>query len=60
LIDTPELAEKYKFRGSPTLLIDGEDIEGLPEPGKGNLSCRFYADGVPGTDQILQAILNKR
>ena len=59
LVDTPELADQFKFRGSPTLLIDDEDIEGLPVPEKGNLSCRYYINGIPETDQILQAILQK-
>ena len=28
LVETNELAQKFKFRGSPTLLINGEDFEG--------------------------------
>lgn len=59
LIDTPELAQKLKFRGSPTLLIDGEDFEGLPEPKQASLSCRFYPMGLPTIEQIRQSILKK-
>ncbi|WP_337871840.1 thioredoxin family protein, partial [Ignavibacterium sp.] len=42
LIDTNEKAEEIKFRGSPTLLINGEDFENEPEPESPALACRYY------------------
>ena len=56
IIDTPELAVKYKFRGSPTLLINGEDFECMEIPEEIFLSCRFYPDGVPSTEKIIEKI----
>jgi len=58
IVDTPEKAEQYKFRGSPTVLIDGKDLEGLPEPESGNLACRYYKNGIPSVERILKAIEN--
>ena len=52
LIETNELAEKVKFRGSPTLLINGEDIEGREEPRAASLSCRYYQNGLPSIEDI--------
>lgn len=52
LVDTPKLAQQYRFRGSPTLIINGRDLEGLPEPANGNLSCRYYKDGLPTVNEI--------
>lgn len=59
LVETPEEADRLKFRGSPTLLIDGKDFENLPEPEKGNLSCRYYPNGLPETEQIINEIKRK-
>lgn len=59
LIDSPELARKYSFRGSPTLLIDGNDIEGMPAPENPSLACRFYQNGIPTKDFIRNLILSK-
>ncbi len=56
LVDTPEKAEYYKFRGSPTVLVNGHDLEGLSEPMKGNLACRYYKDGLPSTETIINII----
>lgn len=58
LIDTPEKAEKYKFRGSPTVLINGIDLEGLPKPDLGNLACRYYTNGLPSVETIINTIAN--
>lgn len=57
LIDTQELAIKNKFRGSPTLLINGEDFENMPNPEHPALACRFYPDGVPSKEKIIDRIL---
>jgi hypothetical protein len=59
LLDTPEKAEKYKFRGSPTVLINGIDLEGLPEPTIGNLACRFYSNGIPSVESTINSIKEK-
>jgi hypothetical protein len=59
LVESPEYADKIKFRGSPTLLINGIDFENLPEPEKGNLSCRYYPNGLPDTEKIVNEIEKK-
>lgn len=59
LVETSEEADKIKFRGSPTLLINGKDFEDLEEPEKGNLSCRYYPNGLPETEQIINEIRMK-
>jgi hypothetical protein len=60
-VDTEEDARRWKFPGSPTILVDGEDIapqEGLPF----RLTCRAYVleDGrispLPSMDQIRSAL----
>lgn len=40
------------FRGSPTLLINGNDFEDLPAPSVPNYSCRYYPCGIPSSDDI--------
>lgn len=52
IIDTNEKAEEVKFRGSPTLVINGIDFENLPEPANSNLACRFYPNGLPTVEAI--------
>lgn len=62
IVDTPELAVKYNFRGSPTLLIDGKDIDGMDIPVNPSLSCRFYPNGLPSKEVIrlkIQQIIEK-
>ncbi len=51
-------AMRLKFRGSPTLLINGEDVEGLALPAKGSHSCRLYPHGIPSVQAIRQKIDN--
>ena len=58
LIDTQELAIKNKFRGSPTLLINGEDFENIPPPENPALACRFYPNGVPSKEKISERLKN--
>jgi hypothetical protein len=49
LIESPEQSARYDFHGSPTFLIDGQDLEeskrGLPP----FFGCRLYA-GKPAPD----------
>ena len=58
LVDTPEKAKLHKFRGSPTVLVNGIDLEGLPEPESGNLACRYYKNGIPSVETMIIAIEN--
>lgn len=62
LVTTPEQAQAAHFRGSPTILVDGED----PFAGSGDesfgLACRLYQTpggpaGSPTAEQI-EAILD--
>lgn len=56
LVDTNEKAKALKFRGSPTLLINGVDFENLPVPENPNLACRFYPNGLPTKEEILSKL----
>jgi hypothetical protein len=58
LVETNELAEKIKFRGSPTVLINGEDIEGRKEPQFASLNCRLYTNGLPEVEEIRKRIFS--
>ncbi len=58
LVETNEFAGKVKFRGSPTLLINGKDFEGQPAPQNPALTCRYYPNGLPGIDEIKNIIHN--
>lgn len=60
LVDTPQAVEQARFRGSPTILIDGRDPfarQGQPF----GLSCRVYVteDGAQGapTEAQLEKLL---
>lgn len=59
LVNTNQIAQAIKFRGSPTLLINGKDFEYADEPDKANLSCRYYPQGVPTKEQIRERLLNE-
>lgn len=59
-VDTPEAAERYSFRGSPTILVDGSDPFASGDEPVG-LSCRVYATpdgraGAPTTDQLREML----
>jgi hypothetical protein len=58
IIDSNEKAKQFKFRGSPTLLIDGKDFEDREEPNFPNLSCRVYQNGLPSVNEIRNRIIN--
>ena len=60
LVSTPKQAEAARFRGSPTVLVDGRDPFADPAAPVG-LSCRVYrtADGLAGSptvDQLLAVL----
>lgn len=61
IVSTPEEAEASRFRGSPTVLVDGEDpFASGGEPF--GLACRVYQtpDGPAGspTSEQLEAVLD--
>jgi coenzyme F420-reducing hydrogenase gamma subunit len=58
LVESNELAEKLKFRGSPTVLINGKDIEGREEPESAALNCRVYENGLPIVEEIKNKIFS--
>ena len=60
LIDTPEAAERLRFRGSPTILLDGIDPFAQPDAPIG-LSCRIYRTpsglaGSPSEEQLRKVL----
>jgi hypothetical protein len=60
LIDSPEAAELERFRGSPTILIDGRDPFASQDQPFG-LSCRVYEtedgpQGAPTEAQLLKLL----
>jgi hypothetical protein len=64
LVETPDDAERLCFLGSPTVRVDGRDIEpGADERSDYALACRVYRTpgGVCGTPDIswLRAALKK-
>jgi len=59
LVEDQNTARRVHFRGSPTLLIDGRDIEDVPVPEEASLSCRFYRNGVPSAEMLRKIILDQ-
>jgi mercuric ion transport protein len=60
LVADPGMAETLKFRGSPTILINGRDIAGESDVQHSALSCRLYPGekqpGVPPSEMIQRAV----
>jgi hypothetical protein len=59
-VETPEAAERWGFRGSPTILVDGRDVFATGDEPAG-LSCRLYQTpdgpaGAPTVDQLRAAL----
>ena len=60
------MAESLKFPGSPTIRIDGRDVEPEGSLGRAGLACRLYHDpeaggaGVPPLDMIRRAVRAQR
>ena len=59
-VETPGDAERTGFRGSPTILIDGEDPF-ADQAGRVGLTCRMYRteqgpEGAPSLEQLVVAI----
>jgi hypothetical protein len=57
LVSDLTTAQKVNFRGSPTILINGNDVEGMPENLSPALSCRLYPNGLP-TEAKLKEFVN--
>ena len=60
LVETPEEADKYRFAGSPSILLNGRDPFAAP-PSAVGLTCRVYstpdgAAGAPTVEQLVAAI----
>ena len=63
LIESPEMAERVGFRGSPTILIDGRDPFATGAEPIG-LSCRVFrtehgAQGAPTETQLRELLEGK-
>lgn len=59
-VESDEAALTLGMRGSPTILIDGEDRFASADE-TGSLSCRLYAvngllDGVPSVSQLVEVL----
>jgi len=54
-VRTSDEAEQWRFRGSPTILVDGDDPFADPDAPVG-LSCRLYRtnDGLAGSPTVEQ------
>jgi glutaredoxin len=59
LVEDEATAMEVGFIGSPTLLINGEDIAGAAVPESPQLACRFYPGGVPSAEIIRKKIIQK-
>ena len=62
-VETEQQAQELKFIGSPTILVDGQDIVPVPPDSRYYLSCRIYQleDGrfspLPSREIIRKGIL---
>lgn len=43
---------------TPTILVNGHDLFGMPAPSTPSMGCRMYAGGVPSAEEI-RARLNE-
>ncbi len=63
-VTTPDAAEALRFRGSPSIQVDGTDLFAEPDEPVG-LSCRIYQTpdgpaGSPTADQLRAALAAAR
>ena len=60
LVANPHTAQAMKFRGSPTIRINGRDIAGESELQHFAVSCRLYPGekqpGVPPSEMIQRSV----
>jgi hypothetical protein len=63
-VNTDEEAARLRFPGSPTIMVDGEDLFPVPERERYALGCRMYMtpEGLRGspTVEMLEAALEER
>lgn len=54
-VETLDAAERWEFRGSPTVLVDGRDVFAVGDEPVG-LACRIYdtPDGMAGSPTVEQ------
>ena len=62
-IGSAEEAEMYRFLGSPTIQVDGADIERSRRSDQPNYGCRIYLSdgrqsGLPPRQMLFEAIQN--
>jgi len=60
-VNTAEDAQEIRFRGSPTIRVDGEDLFPVPERAEYALGCRMYTTpeglrGSPTTEMLRKAL----
>lgn len=61
-VETDAQAQALRFTGSPTILVNGEDIVPISQDAYYNLTCRVYwledgrASPLPSKDMIRQAL----
>lgn len=65
-VPDPETAERLAFLGSPTIRVDGRDVEaGADERRGGVLACRVYPtaagpSGIPDEQWVSEALTGRR
>lgn len=52
LVEDEVTAMQVKYRSSPPLLINGEDLLGIPAPSEPLLACRYYHKEIPTLCEI--------
>jgi len=62
LVNDAAMAESLKFPGSPTIRINGCDVEPRDEQAPFGLACRLYSDGsgAPSHERLRAAIERAR
>ena len=64
LVADQHSARQLGFRGSPTILVNGQDVAGPSSPQDFALSCRLYPGsnqiGLPPVDLVRRAVLQAR
>ena len=59
-VETVEEAEKRRFLGSPTIRVDGQDVEpGAAERTDFGLKCRLYRDAGSATGQPSEELIRE-
>lgn len=64
VVETPEEAQRARFRGSPTILVNGRDLFASTSDSSG-LACRLYAttpdaEHAPTLEQLIGVLTDAR